>query len=243
MAKAVDQVDRDRQQPERIRPQFAVVARDQREAANREVEQRNAAQAVRAAEEGPVRRHRHGHHANRIGHQREHELAQPQGHQADHRRKDQRHRDRAGERDPRADASAGRQQRRGVAADGEEHGMREADFAEVGDDDVEAVGHHREDRDQHGGAVDRAAAAEQRRRREGQHGGQPHAHPRDRQNRSAGTRIAAHQCTPAVAPALKPPGRSTSTAISTMKAAAVVYAGDTSALNSAVNRPSATPAT
>ena len=169
MAEAVDQVDRDGQQREGVGPQLLVVARRQREAGDRQVELRDAAQAVGAAQELPVRGQRHRHHAHGVGDQREHELAQPQRHQADQQCQAEGHQHGAGQRAPAVEAGARGQQRRGVAARGEEHRVREADLAEVGDDHVQPVGHHREDRDQHRGAVDRAAAAQQRRGGEDRH--------------------------------------------------------------------------
>ncbi|CFN73805.1 Uncharacterised protein [Bordetella pertussis] len=83
--------------------------------------------------------------------------------------------------------------------------MAQADFAQVRDHHVQSVGHDGEDGDQHGRAVDGGAAA------------QPGRQVKD----DDGQRQADHQCTPRAAPALRPPGRKTSTPISTRKAAAV----------------------
>ena len=113
--------------------------------------------------------------------------------------------------------------------------MCKADLTEIGQYNVEPVRHRTENGDDDEGVVNEAGPAENARQeiaddRERDHAGQSQFVPR-RAHRAKF--VEAASC----------PGLSAMTAISRANTAAVVYAGDTRAPNSAVNNPSDRPAT
>jgi oligopeptide/dipeptide ABC transporter ATP-binding protein len=116
---------------------------------------------------------------------------------------------------PAAGAQPGREQCRGVTAHRKEHSVRKAHFTQIGHDQIKAIGHHRKDRHQHERTVDRPGAT-----REGGRKKQQCCQSRHKQISESSH----HDCsaTSQRAPAARPPGRRTRTAISTTKAAAVV---------------------